>query len=108
MPPGQNWPKRKRGRLASRRHKVEVRFGEPIAPRDESERREVMEEVRAFWERKGLPAEPAAAPVAHDVLLIHRAIMLHEAAMAERSAGRFAPVPPTTLERVEDRSASVA
>ena len=55
MPPGQNWPKRRPGRLFSRRHKVEVRFGEPIAPRDESQRREVMDEVRAFWERKGLP-----------------------------------------------------
>ena len=31
MPPGQNWPKRRPGRLFSRRHKVEVRFGEPIA-----------------------------------------------------------------------------
>ena len=32
MPPGQNWPKRKPGKLLSRRHKVEVRFGRPIAP----------------------------------------------------------------------------
>ena len=55
MPPGQNWPKRKPGRLFSRRHKVEVRFGEPIASPDEALRREMMDEVRAFWERKGLP-----------------------------------------------------
>src|SRR3954467_9054292 len=27
MPPGQNWPKRKRGRLFSRRHRMEVHFG---------------------------------------------------------------------------------
>src|SRR5215216_6119724 len=42
MPPGQNWPKRRPGRILSRRHKVEVRFGRPIAPRDESERRDVL------------------------------------------------------------------
>ena len=34
MPPGQNWPKRRPGRLFSRRHKVEVRFGPPIPPRE--------------------------------------------------------------------------
>jgi 1-acyl-sn-glycerol-3-phosphate acyltransferase len=75
MPPGQNWPKRKPGRLFSRRHPVDVRFGRPIHPRDESERREVMDEVRAFWERKGVDAD-ADAPVAmeHDVLLMHRAL----------------------------------
>ena len=48
------------GRLFSRRHKVEVRFGEPIRPRDAAERREVMAEVRAFWEREGLPPRTAA------------------------------------------------
>ena len=75
MPPGQNWPKRKPGRLLSRRHPVEVRFGRPIHPRDEAERREVMAEVRAFWERKGLD-EDADGRVAmeHDVLLMHRAL----------------------------------
>ena len=57
MPPGQNWPRRRPGRVLSRRHKVEVRFGDPIAPRDEAQRREVMDEVREFWDRKGLPAE---------------------------------------------------
>ena len=36
MPPGQNWPKRRPGRCFSRRHKVEVRFGDPIRPRDDS------------------------------------------------------------------------
>jgi len=44
MPPGQNWPKRKPGRILSRRHKVEVRFGAPIAPRDESLRRCALEQ----------------------------------------------------------------
>ncbi len=62
MPPGQNWPKRIPGRLFSRRHEVEVRFGDPIRPRDADDRREVMDEVRAFWSRKGLPPAPAAPP----------------------------------------------
>ena len=62
MPPGQNWPRRFPGRFLSRRHRVEVRFGRPIRPRDPEERHEVIDEVRAFWERKGLPETPAQAP----------------------------------------------
>jgi 1-acyl-sn-glycerol-3-phosphate acyltransferase len=62
MPPGQNWPRRLPGRFFSRRHPVEVRFGEPISSRDADQRREVMDEVRAFWDRKGLPAAPEAKP----------------------------------------------
>src|SRR3954447_3168880 len=108
MPPGQNWPKRRPGRLFSRRHKVEVRFGEPITPRDESDRREVMDEVRAFWERKGLPADGVEAPVAHDVLLIHQALMLHEATVGVDAARRFAPVAPLASEPVAGRSATAA
>jgi hypothetical protein len=81
MPPGQNWPKRRPGRFLPRRHKVEVRFGPPIKSRDEEHRREVMDEVRAFWDCKGLPAEPAAP--AHDVLVMHRA--LHEYEARDRS-----------------------
>jgi 1-acyl-sn-glycerol-3-phosphate acyltransferase len=61
MPPGQNWPKRIPGRFFSRRHEVEVRLGRPIRPRDVDQRHEVMDEVRRFWERKGLPAPPARA-----------------------------------------------
>ena len=68
MPPGQNWPKRRKGRLFPRRHPIEVRFGEPIAPRDPAERREVMAEVQAFWERKGRPADGSDPAEIHDVL----------------------------------------
>jgi len=32
MPPGRFWPKRIQGLLFSRRHKVEISFGKPIAP----------------------------------------------------------------------------
>ena len=78
MPPGQNWPKRRPGRILSRRHKVEVRFGRPIAPRDESERREVMDQVRSFWERKGRPRARPSSRVAHDVLLMHKALREYE------------------------------
>jgi 1-acyl-sn-glycerol-3-phosphate acyltransferase len=88
MPPGQNWPKRRRGRAVSRRHKVEVRFGRPIRPRDEAERRQVMDEVRAFWDRKGRPEGVKATPAAHDVLLIHDALRAYE----ERHGGTPAPL----------------
>jgi 1-acyl-sn-glycerol-3-phosphate acyltransferase len=73
MPPGQNWPKRLRGRFFSRRVKIDVRFGPPIPPRDPSERREVMAEVRAFWEREGRPESGEEPPSALDVLTMHAA-----------------------------------
>ena len=106
MPPGQNWPRRKPARILSRRHKVEVRFGDPIAPRHESERREVMDEVRSFWERKGLPIEPrpAPAPVEHDVLLIHKTLLAHEAMLAGQPSRRFYPRMPVVSEHARDRS----
>jgi 1-acyl-sn-glycerol-3-phosphate acyltransferase len=103
MPPGQNWPKRRPGRLLSRRHKVEVRFGAPIKPRSVDERKEVMDEVRAFWERQGRPARPS--PPAHDVLLMHAALQAHEAEIAR--SGRFDPVWPL-VEPAEDRPAPTA
>ena len=62
MPPGQNWPKRVAGRIFSRRHRIEVRFGDPIRPRTPEHGRAVMDEVRAFWDRKGLPPGPATNP----------------------------------------------
>jgi 1-acyl-sn-glycerol-3-phosphate acyltransferase len=89
MPPGQNWPRRRDGRFFSRRHRVEVRFGEPIAPRDESQRREVMDAVREFWDRQGLPAKPK--PIAHDVLLIHNALRAYEERHPQEAARRFEP-----------------
>jgi 1-acyl-sn-glycerol-3-phosphate acyltransferase len=63
MPPGQGWPRRIPGRFFSRRHRVEVRFGRPIRPRDVEHRHEAMDEVRAFWDRNGLPeARVGATP----------------------------------------------
>jgi 1-acyl-sn-glycerol-3-phosphate acyltransferase len=86
MPPGQNWPKRLPGRLFSRRVKVEVRFGPPIPPRDPSERREVMAQVRACWEREGRPEGRDEPHSAHNVLIMHAAIEAHERRLAEDSA----------------------
>jgi 1-acyl-sn-glycerol-3-phosphate acyltransferase len=94
MPPGQNWPKRRRGRVLSRRHKVEVRFGRPIAPRDESDRREVMDDVRAFWDRKGRPEGVKKTPVAHDVLLIHDALRAYETRHGGPPSPLFEPATP--------------
>lgn len=48
MPPGRNWPKRRR--FLARRHRVEVHFGEPIWPRRDEPRHEVMNRVRSFLE----------------------------------------------------------
>jgi 1-acyl-sn-glycerol-3-phosphate acyltransferase len=83
MPPGQNWPRRIPARFLSRRHEVEVRFGKPIRPRDAEHRHEAMDEVRAFWERRGLPAAPKPSP---------------------RPAVRFEHPAPTTPARARDRS----
>jgi len=70
MPPGRNWPKRRR--FLARRHRVEVHFGEPIWPRRDEPRHEVMDRVRTFLEDEAaggsVPAPErrparAAAPV---------------------------------------------
>jgi len=62
MPPGRNWPKRLKGRFLSRRHKVEVHFGEPIWPAEGEHRHEVMERVRASIDPDLPSTPPAAAP----------------------------------------------
>jgi 1-acyl-sn-glycerol-3-phosphate acyltransferase len=108
MPPGQNWPQRTPGRIFSRRHKVEVRFGRPIRPRDESDRREVMDEVRAFWERKGRPPGVTAPPVAHDALLIHRVLEDYQARHSGEPTIRFTHGAPAPDEQPSGRSTSAA
>jgi 1-acyl-sn-glycerol-3-phosphate acyltransferase len=108
MPPGQNWPKRVPGRPFSRRHKVEVRFGEPIPPRDPSERREVMAEVEAFWARKGEPVEPRPPVATHDVLIIHEVLRAHEATTERQRTGRFEHLLPLEPEPVQDQRSPAA
>ena len=72
MPPGRNWPKRLPGRFFSRRHRVEVCFGAPIHAVDTEHRREVMAEVRAFWEDQERAG--GARPPEVDVLLMHQVL----------------------------------
>jgi 1-acyl-sn-glycerol-3-phosphate acyltransferase len=48
MPPGRMWPKRLRGRLISSRHRIEVSFGEPIAPSEDTAA--LIERVQTFFE----------------------------------------------------------
>ena len=92
MPPGQNWPKRKPGRFVSRRHKIEVRFGEPITPESEEARREVMDEIREFWERDETPEV--------DLLVMHRVLEDFEARHPGEASLRFrrAVVPEAAVE----------
>ena len=58
MPPGAVWPKRLRGRLFSRRHRVEVAFGEPIEPLADTAA--LIERVQQFFE-SGEPG-PSLSP----------------------------------------------
>jgi 1-acyl-sn-glycerol-3-phosphate acyltransferase len=106
MPPGQNWPKRRPGRILSRRHKVEVRFGRPISPRDEADRREVMDEVRSFWERKGRPAGVTVEPEAHDVLLMHQALREYEERHGAKPTLRFEHGVPPAAEPSRDHTSA--
>ena len=47
MPPGRFWPRRRRDQPVSRRHRIEVSFGEPIPAIGDAE--DVMEDVRNFF-----------------------------------------------------------
>ena len=47
MPPGQRWPRRLRGRLRSRRHRIEVTFGEAIPPNQDIAL--VVDQVQSFF-----------------------------------------------------------
>jgi 1-acyl-sn-glycerol-3-phosphate acyltransferase len=92
MPPGQNWPKRKPGRFFSRRHKIEVRFGQPIEPESAAARREVMDEIREFWECDQTPEV--------DLLVMHRVLEDFEARHPGEASLRFrrVVVPEAALE----------
>jgi 1-acyl-sn-glycerol-3-phosphate acyltransferase len=61
MPPGQVWPKRLRGRLFSRRHKIHVSFGEPIPPQVDAAA--MIERVQSFFE-SGEAGPPSRNPYA--------------------------------------------
>ena len=59
MPPGAVWPKRLRGRLFSRRHRVDVTFGEPIPPLADTAA--LIERVQNFFD-SGEPGQPSLSP----------------------------------------------
>ena len=94
MPPGRNWPKRLPGRFFSRRHRVEVSFGAPIHAVDTEHRREVMAEVRAFWEDQERAG--GARPPEVDVLLMHQVLREYE-----QREGRFTRELTIVGDRVE-------
>jgi 1-acyl-sn-glycerol-3-phosphate acyltransferase len=48
MPPGRLWPKRLHGKLFPKRHQVEISFGEPIGPDEDS--KAVMERLQSFFD----------------------------------------------------------
>jgi 1-acyl-sn-glycerol-3-phosphate acyltransferase len=50
MPPGRLWPKRLRGKVVSKRHRVQVAFGEPITELDDTG--QVIEHVQRFFDHE--------------------------------------------------------
>jgi 1-acyl-sn-glycerol-3-phosphate acyltransferase len=48
MPPGRIWPKRLRGKLFSRRHRITVSFGEPIPPGGDMQA--LVDRVQSFFD----------------------------------------------------------
>ena len=60
MPPGHNWPKRRR--FIARRHRVEVHFGSPIWAGADEHRSEVMARVRSYLEAEAVRTATAAPP----------------------------------------------
>jgi 1-acyl-sn-glycerol-3-phosphate acyltransferase len=48
MPPGRLWPKRLHGKLFSRRHRINVSFGEPIRPMEDTTA--LIERVQTFFD----------------------------------------------------------
>ena len=52
MPPGRSWPRRLRSGWRSRRHAVEVTFGDPIIVDDDTDIESIKDRVHAFFERQ--------------------------------------------------------
>jgi 1-acyl-sn-glycerol-3-phosphate acyltransferase len=48
MPPGRFWPKRLHGKIMSKRHKVEICFGDPITPSKDASA--VIDRVQTFFD----------------------------------------------------------
>jgi 1-acyl-sn-glycerol-3-phosphate acyltransferase len=50
MPPGRLWPKRLHGKLVSKRHNVEISFGEPILPLPVEDSNRLQNLIQNFFE----------------------------------------------------------
>jgi hypothetical protein len=48
MPPGRLWPKRLHGKVFSKRHRIDVSFGEPIRPMEDTTA--LIERVQSFFD----------------------------------------------------------
>jgi 1-acyl-sn-glycerol-3-phosphate acyltransferase len=60
MPPGRLWPKRLRAVPVSRRHRITVSFGEPIAPSGDAAK--LIEQVQRFFDDAGGSSGPYRSP----------------------------------------------
>jgi hypothetical protein len=60
MPPGRLWPKRLHGKVMSRRHRIEVSFGEPIRPSTDATA--LIERVQRFFDSANGDGGPSASP----------------------------------------------
>jgi 1-acyl-sn-glycerol-3-phosphate acyltransferase len=60
MPPGRLWPKRLHGKVLSRRHRIEVNFGEPIRPTGDATA--LIERVQRFFDAGNGDGGPSASP----------------------------------------------
>jgi len=58
MPPGRFWPRRRRAMPLSRRHRIEVAFGDPIVASGDAD--QVMDSVRTFFQNGS--ASPYRSP----------------------------------------------
>jgi 1-acyl-sn-glycerol-3-phosphate acyltransferase len=60
MPPGRMWPKRLVGKLTSKRHRITVAFGDPIAPNGDTT--ELIKSVQQFFEQSASSSSPYMSP----------------------------------------------
>jgi 1-acyl-sn-glycerol-3-phosphate acyltransferase len=92
MPPGRFWPKRLHGKLFPTRHRVEISFGEPIAPSEDATA--VIERVQHFFEAR----QDGEARENGDVAT-------SGGAGASRSHGEVGVPDPNPVRRIQHRSA---
>ena len=60
MPPGRLWPKRLHGKVFSKRHRIDVSFGEPIPSSEDTTA--LIERVQRFFDTANCDGGPSASP----------------------------------------------